>query len=142
MVALCPVRTHPFHVTSLTQDAQGNSQFSFESDSGMDQGPVNVAATARVGRVVDISWAPLPAPVGGGSVLCCATDDGALAFVDASQVAEGSTRRQRLGAFKHLFGGSWPYPQVGLQTVPAARLWRWFLMQRGCLQHFLWLHVA
>ena len=42
------------------------------------QGPVSVASSARVGRVVDIAWAPLPAPVGAGSVLCAALDDGSL----------------------------------------------------------------
>ena len=76
------------------------------------QGPVTVAASQKVGRVVDMSWAPLPQPVGAGSVLALALDDGSLAFVDASQTLEQSTRRQRLQAFKHLIGGAWPYPQV------------------------------
>ena len=91
----------------------------------MLQGPVTVAASQKVGRVVDMSWAPLPQPVGAGSVLALALDDGSLAFVDASQTLEQSARRQRLQAFKHLIGGTWPYPQVSQQL----------------LLHF-WIHLA
>lgn len=61
-----------------------------------------------------MSWVPLPHPVGAGSVLAVAVEDGSLAFIEASQAAESSTRRQRLASFKHLIGGGFPYPQVGL----------------------------
>ena len=90
----------------------------------MLQGPVTVAASQKVGRVVDMSWAPLPQPVGAGSVLALALDDGSLAFVDASQTLEQSTRRQRLQAFKHLIGGTWPYPQVSRWScLPLGGTW-------------------
>ena len=59
------------------------------------QGPVTVAAAARVGRVIDIAWAPLPAPVGGGAVLLAATDDGGVAVLDACQAADAAPRRLR-----------------------------------------------
>lgn len=59
------------------------------------QGPVTVAAAARVGRVVDISWAPLPAPAGAGACLVAATEEGGLAFLDACQAKEAAPRRAR-----------------------------------------------
>ena len=93
------------------------------------QGPVTVAASQKVGRVVDMSWAPLPQPVGAGSVLALALDDGSLAFVDASQTLEQSTRRQRLQAFKHLIGGTWPYPQVSRHLM--LDFWRHLAMPLG-----------
>ena len=73
-----------------------------------------MASSQRVGRVIDLSWAPLPQPVGGGSVVALALEDGSLAFADTSQALEQSSRKQRMQAFKHLLGGSWPYPQVGM----------------------------
>ena len=76
------------------------------------QGPVSVASSQKVGKVIDLSWAPLPQPVGGGAVVALALEDGSLAFADTSQAVEHSSRRQRMQAFKHLLGGSWPYPQV------------------------------
>lgn len=83
------------------------------------QGAVTVTAGQRVGRVVDISWAPLPQPAGAGLVLCAALDDGSLAFVDTGHSSVGGgSRRQRLGAFKHLLGGSWPFPQGVLSAPP------------------------
>ena len=97
----------------------------------MLQGPVTVAASQKVGRVVDMSWAPLPQPVGAGSVLALALDDGSLAFVDASQTLEQSTRRQRLQAFKHLIGGTWPYPQVSRQKLLMLDSWGHLAMPRG-----------
>ncbi len=78
------------------------------------QGPVTVASSQRVGRVIDLSWAPLPQPVGGGAVVALALEDGSLAFADTSQAVEHSSCKQRMQAFKHLLGGSWPYPQVSL----------------------------
>ena len=59
------------------------------------QGPVTVAAASRVGRVIDIAWAPLPAPVGGGAVLLAATDDGGVAVLDACQASDAAPRRLR-----------------------------------------------
>ena len=56
---------------------------------------MTTAASQKLGRVVDLSWAPLPAPAGGGSAIMVATEDGALAFVDVAQSTEQSTRRQR-----------------------------------------------
>jgi len=50
--------------------------------------------------------------VGGGAVVALALEDGSLAFADTSQAVEHSSRKQRMQAFKHLLGGSWPYPQV------------------------------
>ncbi|KAK9829709.1 hypothetical protein WJX72_007460 [[Myrmecia] bisecta] len=85
----------------------------------LKQGPVSVTASTRVGRVIDMSWAPLPHPVGAGSVLTVAIDDGSLAFIDASQTLEQNSRKQRLQAFKHLVGGNWPYPQGVLSPPPA-----------------------
>lgn len=73
---------------------------------------MTVASSQRVGRVIDLSWAPLPQPVGGGAVVALALEDGCLAFADTSQAVENSSRKQRMQAFKHLLGGSWPYPQV------------------------------
>lgn len=78
------------------------------------QGPVTVASSQKVGRVIDLSWAPLPHPVGGGAVVALALEDGSLAFADTSQAVENSSRKQRMQAFKHLLGGSWPYPQVNM----------------------------
>lgn len=54
-----------------------------------------MAAAARVGRVIDIAWAPLPAPAGGGSALLVATEDGGIAVLDACQAAEAAPRRAR-----------------------------------------------
>ncbi len=73
---------------------------------------MTVASSQKVGRVIDLSWAPLPQPVGGGAVVALALEDGSLAFADTSQAVEHSSRKQRMQAFKHLLGGSWPYPQV------------------------------
>ena len=81
------------------------------------QGPVTVASSQRVGRVIDLSWAPLPQPVGAGSVVALALEDGSLAFADTSQAVENSSRKQRMQAFKHLLGGSWPYPQVDMLST-------------------------
>ena len=83
------------------------------------QGPVTVASSQKVGRVIDLSWAPLPQPVGGGAVVALALEDGSLAFADTSQAVEHSSRKQRMQAFKHLLGGSWPYPQVCWPCPPA-----------------------
>lgn len=58
-----------------------------------------MAAAARVGRVIDIAWAPLPAPAG-GAVLLAATDDGGVAVLDACQAADAGPRRLR-----YLFAG-------------------------------------
>ena len=79
---------------------------------------MSVASSQRVGRVIDMSWAPLPQPVGGGSVVALALEDGSLAFADTSQAVENCSRRQRMQAFKHLLGGSWPYPQVPTPPSP------------------------
>ena len=76
---------------------------------------MTVASSQKVGRVIDLSWAPLPQPVGGGAVVALALEDGSLAFADTSQAVEHSSRKQRMQAFKHLLGGSWPYPQVMLK---------------------------
>jgi len=76
------------------------------------QGAVTVAASAALGRVVDLAWAPLPVPVGGGSVAVVATEDGCLALVDATQTREQRGRARRLAAFRQLVGGRWPFPQV------------------------------
>lgn len=75
---------------------------------------MTVASSQKVGKVIDLSWAPLPQPVGGGSVVALALEDGSLAFADTSQAVEHSSHQQRMQAFKHLLGGSWPYPQVSL----------------------------
>eukprot|EP00884_Botryococcus_braunii_P018245 jgi/Botrbrau1/5103/Bobra.0128s0014.1 len=88
----------------------------WELDRQLDLAPgsMTVSASAKLGKAIDVAWAPLPAPVGGGSVLLVATEDGALAAVDATQAAGGRSRRERLAAFKQLAGGSWPFPQGGL----------------------------
>lgn len=78
-----------------------------------------MSASGRLGKVIDMSWVPLPHPVGAGSVLAVAVEDGSLAFIEASQAAESSTKRQRLASFKHLIGGGFPYPQIS-QTVLTA----------------------
>lgn len=77
---------------------------------------MTVAASTAVGRVVDLAWVPLPAPVGGGSVVVVATEDGCLAMVDAAQAREARSRRRRLAAFRQLVGGHWPFPQVHTQA--------------------------
>lgn len=84
---------------------------------------MTVASSLRVGRVIDLSWAPLPQPVGGGAVVALALEDGSLAFVDTSQAVESSSRKQRMQAFKHLLGGSWPYPQVRSPLCPTGETW-------------------
>lgn len=61
----------------------------------MLQGPVTVAAAARAVRVIDIAWAPLPAPAGGGALLLAATEDGGIAVLDACQAADAAPRRLR-----------------------------------------------
>ncbi|KAK9845313.1 hypothetical protein WJX81_003317 [Elliptochloris bilobata] len=92
----------------------------WELDANMElrQGAVTVAASSALGRVVDLAWAPLPAPVGGGSVAVVATEDGCLALVDAAQTREARSRRRRLAAFRQLVGGHWPFPQAGLSPPP------------------------
>ena len=83
-------------------------------DSGVTtmQGPVTVAASAKLGKVIDLAWVPLPAPIGGGSVVVVAGEDGSLAVVDATQTVEHRSLKKRLAAFKNLVGGRWPFPQV------------------------------
>ena len=61
------------------------------------QGPVTPAGGQRLGRVIDMSWAPLPHPIGGGSAIAVATDDGAIALIDVAQTSDQSSRRQRCG---------------------------------------------
>jgi hypothetical protein len=61
------------------------------------QGPVTTAGGQRLGRVIDMSWAPLPHPIGGGSAIAVATDDGAIALIDVAQTSDQSSRRQRCG---------------------------------------------
>ena len=55
-----------------------------------------------MGRVIDIAWAPLPAPVGGGAVLLAATDDGGVAVLDACQASDAAPRRLRCIFVFHL----------------------------------------
>ena len=76
------------------------------------QGAVSVAASARLGKVIDLAWVPLPAPIGGGSVVVVAGEDGSLACVDATQTVEQRSPKRRFAAFKNLVGGRWPFPQV------------------------------
>ncbi|KAK9867753.1 hypothetical protein WJX84_002654 [Apatococcus fuscideae] len=90
-----------------------------DARSELQPGPLTVTASGRLGKVIDISWVPLPHPVGAGSVLAVAVEDGSLAFIEASQAAESSTKRQRLASFKHLIGGGFPYPQGVLAPPPA-----------------------
>ncbi len=81
-----------------------------------------MAASAKLGKVIDLAWVPLPAPVGGGSVIAVAGEDGSLALVDATQTVEARSLKRRLAAFKNLVGGRWPFPQVServCSTVPA-----------------------
>ena len=85
-------------------------------NGGTMQGPVTVAASAKLGKVIDLAWVPLPAPIGGGSVVIVAGEDGSLAVVDATQTVEHRSLKKRLAAFKNLVGGRWPFPQVLLQT--------------------------
>jgi hypothetical protein len=71
-----------------------------------------VAASAKLGKVIDLAWVPLPAPIGTGSVVVVAGDDGSLAMVDATQTLEQRSLKRRLAAFKNLVGGRWPFPQA------------------------------
>ena len=73
---------------------------------------MSVAASGRLGKVIDLAWVPLPAPIGGGSVVVVAGEDGSLACVDATQTVEQRSPKRRLAAFKNLVGGRWPFPQV------------------------------
>ncbi|KAA6419923.1 MAG: hypothetical protein FRX49_10113 [Trebouxia sp. A1-2] len=118
-----------------------------DSRNELRAGPVTVASSQKVGRVIDLSWAPLPQPVGAGAVVALALEDGSLAFADTSQAVEHSSRRQRMQAFKHLLGGSWPYPQGVLSPPqplgsslllprPWALLLR-ILLQQGVPEHLL-----
>ena len=88
------------------------SRAKFQSATFIGQGPVTVAASAKLGKVIDLAWVPLPAPVGGGSVVAVAGEDGSLALVDATQTVEARSLKGRLAAFKNLVGGRWPFPQV------------------------------
>lgn len=56
---------------------------------------MTTVASQKLGRVVDLSWAPLPAPAGGGCAIMVATEAGALALVEAAQSSDQSSRRQR-----------------------------------------------
>ena len=113
------------------------------------QGPVTVAASAKLGKVIDLAWVPLPAPIGGGSVVVVAGEDGSLAVVDATQTVEARSLKKRLAAFKNLVGGRWPFPQVApdndahmyterqatfelvYMLGPAYRCQRWIQWARG-----------
>ena len=77
---------------------------------------MTVAASAKLGKVIDLAWVPLPAPIGGGSVVVVAGEDGSLAVVDATQTVEARSLKKRLAAFKNLVGGRWPFPQVAPDT--------------------------
>ena len=88
------------------------SRAEFQSATFIGQGPVTVAASAKLGKVIDLAWVPLPAPVGGGSVVAVAGEDGSLAIVDATQTVEARSLKRRLAGFKNLVGGRWPFPQV------------------------------
>ena len=72
------------------------------------QSPLTVASAASLGKVIELSWVPLPAPVGPGSVLVLAMEDGSLAFVDAVQTVEQPSQRQRLATFRGLLAGALP----------------------------------
>ena len=72
------------------------------------QSPLTVASTASLGKVIELSWVPLPAPVGPGSVLALAMEDGSLAFVDAVQTVEQPSQRQRFATFRGLLAGALP----------------------------------
>lgn len=76
------------------------------------QGAVSVTASAKLGKVIDLAWVPLPGPIGTGSVVVVAGDDGSLAMIDATQTIEQRSLKRRLAAFKNLIGGRWPFPQV------------------------------
>ncbi|KAL3161421.1 hypothetical protein ABBQ32_010311 [Trebouxia sp. C0010 RCD-2024] len=111
-----------------------------DSRNELRAGPVTVASSLRVGRVIDLSWAPLPQPVGGGAVVALALEDGSLAFVDTSQAVESSSRKQRMQAFKHLLGGSWPYPQPLGSSLLLPRPWALLLrllLQQGVPEYLL-----
>ena len=72
------------------------------------QSPLTVASAASLGKVIELSWVPLPAPVGPGSMLALAMEDGSLAFVDAVQTVEQASQRQRLATFRGLLAGALP----------------------------------
>jgi hypothetical protein len=46
----------------------------------------------RVGSALGIGWAPLPGPIGAGSVLVAALRDGSLALLDTCQVNSKCSR--------------------------------------------------
>jgi hypothetical protein len=73
---------------------------------------VTLAASAKLGKVIDLAWVPLPAPVGAGSVVVVAGEDGSIALLDAAQTAEQRSQRRRMAAFTNLVGGRWPFPQA------------------------------
>lgn len=83
------------------------------------QGAVSVAASARLGKVIDLAWVPLPGPVGAGSVVVVAGEDGSLALVDATQTLEARSLKRRMAAFTNLVGGRWPFPQARPLSAPA-----------------------
>lgn len=61
---------------------------------------------AKFGKVADLSWVPLPRPLGSGSVLALATEDGSVAFIDAVQTNAQPSQRRRIAAFKGLLSGA------------------------------------
>ncbi|BDA45713.1 probable WD repeat-containing protein 11 at C-terminar half [Coccomyxa sp. Obi] len=90
-----------------------------DARNDLKPGAVSVAASARLGKVIDLAWVPLPSPIGGGSVVVVAGEDGSLACVDATQTVEQRSPKRRLAAFKNLVGGRWPFPQGGLSPQSA-----------------------
>lgn len=54
---------------------------------------------------MDISWTPLPSPIGSGTILGLANEGGGLTFVDTVQVFDDFPQKQRMGVLRGLAAG-------------------------------------
>lgn len=79
------------------------------------------AHSLRYGKTVDISWAPFSDPIGCGTVLAIASEQGSLAFVDTMQTLELPSHQQRQATFRGLAAGVLSRQQVGLRLHIRAR---------------------
>lgn len=102
------------------------------------QSPVSPASGSRLGKIIDLSWAMLPPPVGPGCVLALATEDGSLAFIDAVLTTDQQpSQRRRMAAFRGLLAGALPGPNQARSHAKVAlwtSLFLWVGMQEKLLQ--------
>ncbi|KAI3424707.1 hypothetical protein D9Q98_008096 [Chlorella vulgaris] len=82
------------------------------------------AAAARVGRVTDVAWLPLPPPVGGGAVLVASLADGSMGLFDTVHSIDVRPRRARMQRYREALHTPPPPPQpVAAVAAAAPPLW-------------------